>query len=251
MSSITDPFIRQNYSNSYSYRKPDDVDLFIRATLISRSTLHYVLYTMEKYNKDQVFAYVYEEVIRGHGSFDLTSDEPLIIPSGVTIIADYFLTACYELKHPPIIPETVTSIGDGFLMRCISLKEPPKLPTSIKKIGDSFLEGCTSLRRGPHLFRGNKFTTLGRNFMKDCTATVIPPRIPLTGMFGCGFMEGCTEIDRIFRVDVKNRRKRRYIDGDKFRPVRSSLYVCYEYWKREDRKRVLSYILDLPQHIYE
>lgn len=147
-------------------------------------------------------------------AYDTRSNEPFIIPDGVTKIDNCFLNECENVTKAPRIPDSVTEIGSFFLSECTNLKEPPVLPLSITEIGSYFLSWCTCLTEPPH----------------------IPESVEFVGM---DFLDVSLGLNKLFN--------KWYIDdkGPAFTNSR-------RYWRRKRgvRLNTLARILDIPCHIF-
>lgn len=89
----------------------------------------------------------------------------LVIPDGVTEIADYLFGGCNSLTSV-IIPEGVTSIGEEAFYHCTNLTRVT-MPNTITTIGNRAFTYCTGLRS---ITIPNSVTTIEYGAFKDCTS---------------------------------------------------------------------------------
>ena len=130
--------------------------------------------------------------------------ENIVIPDGITRIADKAFESCEKLKTVMIpnsvisigtwaffncsslnsitIPSSITSIGDWAFCECGSLTTSITIPNSIMSIGDSVFSGCSSLTS---VTIGNNVTSIGDNAFCDCsslTSIIIPDSVTSIGV---------------------------------------------------------------------
>ena len=75
------------------------------------------------------------------------TDEILIIPEGVTEIADGAFAFCEELLEVRL-PDSIKRIGSSAFQECVNL-ERINLPNGIKEIGEAAFCNCLSLVMPP------------------------------------------------------------------------------------------------------
>ena len=75
-------------------------------------------------------------------------NSPLILPSGIDTINEYFLSGCSSFDNEIIIPNSVKTIKEGFLFSCSSLSKPFDVPSSVTSVGEKFLTGCNKFAHG-------------------------------------------------------------------------------------------------------
>ncbi len=92
----------------------------------------------------------------------------LVIPDGVTEIAEYAFRDCTSLTSVTI-PYSVTSIGGSAFRGCTSLTSVT-IPNSVTKIGDSAFEDCTSLTS---VTIPDSVTSIGDSAFEDCTSLYV------------------------------------------------------------------------------
>ena len=92
------------------------------------------------------------------------NDNEIVIPYGVTYIADNAFEKCTAKKIT--IPDTVTKIGYEAFFMCKNLTSI-KIPDSVNSIGDFAFAGCTTLKS---ITLPNSITSIGEGAFRECTA---------------------------------------------------------------------------------
>lgn len=84
--------------------------------------------------------------------------------TGVTVISDYFLYACLNMRVLRL-PMTVQTIGSEFLLGCSSFNDELVLPTNLTMIGNEFMRSCGNFNQPITL--PSTLASIGQGFLND------------------------------------------------------------------------------------
>ena len=153
--------------------------------------------------------------------------ENVVIPNGITKIADYAFDSCDRLKTVTIpssvtsigawaffdcdvlmsvtIPDSVKSIGDNAFFKCRSLTSIT-IPNSVTSIGEYTFSGCDSLTS---ITIPNSVTYIGDNAFYWCrrlTSITIPSSVMSIGnmaFFGCSSLTSVIIPDSVTSIGIR------------------------------------------------
>ncbi len=138
----------------------------------------------------------YKALVQTYGVCDL------ILPEGITSIADRMFAGCSNLKSI-VIPDSVTSIGASAFEKCKGLTSII-IPDRVTSIGDNAFSGCTSLTS---IIIPDKVTSIGDDTLSGCTSLTSATigdgvtRIDRSVFYGC---TGLTSITIPFVGETKD-----------------------------------------------
>ncbi len=125
----------------------------------------------------------------------------LVIPNGVTKIADYAFSNFSRLESVTI-PDSVTSIGESAFNGCKSLTSVT-IPDSVTSIGDDVFSGCKGLQ---NIVISDNVTSIGESAFSECEAlasVTVPAcatRIGEYAFYGCRNLTSVTIPDSVTNI---------------------------------------------------